>query len=129
MHRRSVLSATGVILGTVSAGCAGVGSIDESEDYAFGVYNYATETHSFQIRIENTSAGVIHTETVELEGGTADEETGTFENDPVRIFVEVDSSEVYDLPWPASSAEEGEISSEAEIRYAQTNQEKLLVFG
>lgn len=128
MNRRSILATTGAMVGTLTAGCTGPTSMDTPAEYTFGVYNYSSDTHSFHVRIENSSTGVIHRETVELEGGTANEENA-FTEDPVRIFVEIDSSGEHNLPWPASSTAEGEISTNAEIRFDQSNQREVLVFG
>ncbi|MFQ3319002.1 MAG: hypothetical protein ACI8UR_001066 [Natronomonas sp.] len=133
MERRSILAAVGTMLGGITAGCSRLSTDDRTEEYVYGLYNYSDKSRSFTIQIKNTSSGIIHTKTAQLEGGKATEPDSddeiTFEGDPVRILVQVDSSEKENLPWPASSSAEGKIATSAEISYGQENEGEISVHG
>lgn len=71
---------------------------------------------------------IIHNETRQLEGGTGDEGIA-IEGVPARIIVGIDSSERTTIPWPASTTEEGEIATHAEIDYDIRDREEIQVIG
>lgn len=133
MERRQILTTSGTILVGLAAGCSQFDNDSRNEEYAYGVSNYSDEDHSFKVQIQNTSSGIIHTEIIQLTAGTAIEpdtkDEITFKSDPVRILIQVDSSEERDIPWPASSSAEGEIAKNAQIAYDQENEKEVSVFG
>lgn len=129
MERRAFLAASGTALAALSAGCSEIVSRDEQRDYAFGVYNASQESHSFRIRIGNdVSEAWFHEETLELDAETANEEI-SIDDTPSRIFIEIDSDEEREFPWPASTSELGNTAQKADIWYEPTLNQDVLIYG
>ena len=129
MDRRSLLAVSGTTLTALTAGCLDTFFTDDQRNYAFGLYNGSSESHSFRIRIGNELENSwFYEEALELDAGSANEEIQIGET-PSRIFLQVDSTDEREFPWPASTAELGNTAQIADIWYEPTLSQDIIIYG
>ncbi|NUE02274.1 hypothetical protein HUB97_07195 [Halorubraceae archaeon YAN] len=101
-------------------------SDEQQQEYAFGIYNGSSDSHTITVRIGNSLDGHFQEDVFELDAGTATENVPV-EDTPSRIYLEIDSSGELSFPWSASNSELGSIASKADIWYEPSLQQNILI--